>query len=256
MHKLQFTFAIEGPGVTPESVRLRDLYEALSLVEATLAVTARQLGASDSEELTVSLTGVEGGSNRLRVATSPMMFRAAGVITSALATDDYSQVPAIAQARLRKLWQKSDKQAWDFRFVPVDNGITEAEITRRKEILKPGKISGMTTLFGKCIDAGGATRLTVRLQFANGEFFTASVADIEMARQLGARLHEWVGLQGEARWNAETWSLESFRATRVTDYCETDLVTAFERLATAAGDIWDEVDAEEYVQDQRADAAT
>lgn len=104
-----------------------------------------------------------------------------------------------------------------------------------------------------CIDAGGTTRLTAKLRFENGEYFTVNLASLEMARQLGARLHEWVGLEGEAKWNSENWGLESFKVTKITEYYEIDIVRAFNGLSDAAGDAWDEVDPEEYVQDLRAD---
>jgi hypothetical protein len=239
--------------VTPETVRLKDLYEALSFVESSLAATARELGAGEDDDLTVSLTGVSEGSNTLSLSTSPIMFQAAGVVTSSLASNDYAKVPPAARVGLRKLWQKANKQSWEFRFLPDGNGITAASVSKRREILKPGAVSGLTTIYGKCIDAGGARKLTVRIQLATGDFFTATVANLELARGLGARLHEWVGLEGEAKWNLETWSLEDFKVTRITEYRETDVVTAFELLATAAGDAWDGVDAEEYVGDLRAD---
>lgn len=253
-HKPTLTFSIEGSGVTPESVRVRDLYEVLSLVESALAETSKTMvGVSKTADLSLSLVKVEGGSNLLSVAMSRTMFQAADVVVSAVAEEDFSAVPMVAQAQLRKLWQKANRQSWDFRFSKSDGRQKEAQISSKREILKPAKVSGVTTLYGKCVDVGGDTKITVRLRLESGDYFTAQVNNLEMGRELGGRLQEWVGLEGEAKWDSETWSMQSFRATRITEYHDTNPVEAFSKLAATSGNAWDDVDAEEFVRELRAE---
>lgn len=253
MVKSQFRFSIRGPGVQPDTVRLRDLTEVLSLLEATLAHTAKAFGASDKDDLSISLTEISPGSTDCVVATSDPMFRAATVVTKAVADDNFADIPLAGQSGLRGIWKKGASNGWDFSIIPVGNGVNEAHISHDHEILRPGQISGRTTLYGRCIHTGGE-KPTVRLRLLDGTFFTAELRSKEMAQELGQRLYKMVGLDGEAKWSAEEWKLERFRATAITDYQGTeDTVAAFANLSEAAGDVWDGVDAQGYVQDLRAD---
>ena len=252
MPKPTFQFKIQGDGVTPESVRLRDLVETLQLVEAAIAETARGMGESDIEALNLSLVGITNGSADCTVAASPAMIRAASVVTRSLERNEFTTLPMRAQTSLRKLWKKSDNKGWDFSFAPIDNDVTFAQILHDREILRPGQIAGRTTLYGKCMDVGGK-KPTAKLNLLSGETLTVELSSEEMAKQLGARLYEVVGLEGEAKWGADDWKLERFIVDRITEYAETHAADAFSRLAQLAGNTWDDVDPVAYVQDLRAD---
>ena len=83
----------------------------------------------------------------------------------------------------------------------------------------------------------------------------------DLAKRLGERLYQTVGLRGEAIWSSgEKRTLEKFRADELTNYTDRDtpdrkrsIVESFEALAKAAGNRWDNVDPDEYIAEQRRD---
>lgn len=253
--KPQLIFKIDGSGVSPETVKLRELFEILFLVEQSLVATAKSAGAKDADDLAVSLVRISDGSNEATLAMSPRMYKAAATISHSLANDDFDPLPVQAQASLRQLWGKAKTRAWTFDIHPngKGNGVVQASIKPQHEILRVGDISGPTTLFGEVERAGGSARPTAWLRLISGENIVAVLKNTALAEELGARLFKVVGLEGEATWDLNDWKIKKFRADRLTEYQNTDIVTAFENLATVAGDFWDDVDPNEYVAQLRAD---
>lgn len=251
--KRKLTFRIEGDGVAPETVRLKDLYEILSLVEQTFASTAKGAGAKNSDDLSISLVEIRDGSERTTLAMSESMYAAANQVSESIANDQFESIPVQAQAGLRKLWNRAKKSDWTFEFLPSDNGLTSSSITPDHEILRPGEVSGRTTLYGRCDRVGGAKVPTAWLTLISGETFVVALKDKQLAKKLGDRLYEIVGLEGEATWDLDDWKLNKFRAININEYQDTDIVSAFENLAAQSGNYWDEIDPNEYVAELRAD---
>jgi hypothetical protein len=74
-----------------------------------------------------------------------------------------------------------------------------------------------------------------------------------LVKELGDRLYETVALEGEAVWDPESWEITEFRAVRVLPYRSGDVMAAFRELATVSANVWDGVDADEYVRKSRSE---
>lgn len=253
MRNHRFTFVIEGDGVSPNTVSVRDLYDVVSNLEAAIAITARYSGASDDDDLMLSLVDISPGSDTLTCAVSAKMYGAASVVSHGISSRDFSRIPVPAHPRLYALQRKASNASWSLGFHANGNGIARAVIRPDDELFKPPRIEGSTTLYGRCDRPGGERPPTARLTLLTGERVAIRLANRQLAKQIGMRLFEVIGLEGVATWNTEDWSLASFKAQRLTEYHETDPVTAFRHLADAADGFWDTVDPDAFVADLRAD---
>jgi hypothetical protein len=75
---------------------------------------------------------------------------------------------------------------------------------------------------------------------------------IEQARELGWRLYEEIGLQGDAEWRSDTRELQAFVVARIIPFRRGGVLEAFEEVAAAAGDRWKGVDAAKFVDSLRS----
>ena len=134
------------------------------------------------------------------------------------------------------------------------NGIANAAITPDNELVRPGAISGRTTLYGICERIGGAGKQTMQFLLPSGERLTVKIKGKELAQGIGAHLHGACGVEGEAVWDVDTWKLEEFTVDRLLDYSPSaGPQSAIESLADAAEGYWDDVSPDEYVSELRAD---
>lgn len=249
----EFGLDIQGENVSPSTVTVRDLFDVLKNLEEAIAITARETGARPDDDLNLSLVSVSDGSDELTLAVSDRMFRAAERVTNSLATGDYDRIPMRARPALWRLWKKAESTSWAFRFRPDGNGIASAEISPTFELFRPAEVSGRTVLYGKLDRFGGENRPTAGLILFSGEKVTVGLKDRDFAKQLEGYLFETIGLEGEAKWNTERWELSDFRADRLLEYTHVGVKEAFDVLAQAAGNRWDDIDPEEYVRTSRSD---
>jgi hypothetical protein len=117
--------------------------------------------------------------------------------------------------------------------------------------------SGTTTIYGECLSVFPKC---VTLRLHDGRTFGVSLAT-GLADALSDRVGETIGLDGKARWDAETNVLTAFHATEVTPYRDRDPgmdrprtnLEALAALAEAANGRWDNVDPDEFVRELRRD---
>ena len=178
---------------------------------------------------------------------------AASALSESIETGDYSALPPKVHKELYRLSQQAEKQNWSFGFVENSlHQIRAATISQEKPVPAPNlpPLRGSTTLYGRCIRVGGVEPHAQVRPLGAGKLLYIEVTE-SMARALARCLYEEVALEGEASWDPETWEIETFRATRLMEYKAIDPLIAFRELADAAGDRWDNVDAEEFVRDLR-----
>jgi len=253
MRDHQFTFVIDGEGVSPNTVDVRDLFDVVKNLEAALALTAKDSGADESDDLQFSLVDISSGSDTLTFALSDKMYKATSKIAHAVKTQDLTGIPITAHPRIYDLQRKSVTSNWSLGFISNGNGIPDAVIRPDGGLLKPARIEGQTTLYGKCDRPGGSNPPTARLRLLSGDWITVNLRNQQMAIDIGQRLYQVIGLEGVAKWNTEKWALESFKAQKITSYEETEARAAFSILSESAGSFWDKVDPEEYVNEIRSD---
>lgn len=119
---------------------------------------------------------------------------------------------------------------------------------------------GLTTLYGRFFKVGGLGPQTASLQLDDGKRVSVRLRDKEMAIDLGKRLHQTIGLEGEAVWFTDTDELKSFEAHKISSFSDRNadesvrtFSDALEALRKVSGDRWDKVDPERYLKDLRSD---
>ena len=248
-----FRLDLLGEGVLPETTRASDLADFVANFEKAILETARAHGVELPDDPFVSLVGIEPGSNRLKWAVATLVLPAVTAVSSAVLHNDFTQIPRPAHQALHDISRRVVDRQWSVRFVADDPSVVPpAEISEAHPVPPPPpapELRGTTTLFGRCIRVGGVRpRAEISLQGGGTLFIDVSE---QLARQLAQRLYEQVSLDGEASWDAETWSIQSFRATAVTDFRAVSLASAFHELTVAASDAWNGVDVDAYVAERR-----
>lgn len=241
---------IDGPNVTPESVSLGDLVSLLSSVEA---IVRELVGEDAKHDLVLSLPLVERGSSVYKLWTNhPEETRfAIQEVEAALAANDVASLPVRVQKHLRELSHLAERY----------NGIVEMypDPSNKKIVARihpPGSqqptpllLSGQTTIYGQLVRVGGSEP-KARLELTTGEVISCRVSR-ELAKLLGPRLYERIGLVGTATWDTTDWRIVSFVAHELLPYQDTPITLAFKALAEAAGpDAWTQpLDEEEEAEE-------
>jgi hypothetical protein len=256
MQKRQFELKIAGQGVSPETVRARDLAETLTLLErSVLGNMGIDNEDSDRRDALVSLVGVRPGSNCLVLAAAETALPSVAEITDAVSSGDYDPLTLGAHRNLHTLSDFAVKCGWSLEFVPNEAlNIRHAVIALGREVPDPNLLvaQGTTTIYGRCERVGGTKpRANIRL-LTTSELLSIRVNE-PLAKKLAARLYQDVGVEGEAGWRTRGWQIVWFKATRLLEYSPEGLVEAFQQLATAAGGRWDGIDAEDYVRVLRSE---
>lgn len=113
-------------------------------------------------------------------------------------------------------------------------------------------IRGTTTLYGLCVRAGGERKKSAQLRLlGEASLRTVQLASTDLATRLGKRLYDKVGLSGDAEWNAYSWELESFKATKLLPFRDVGVAAAVESVKDVAAGTLDELDALDYVRSLR-----
>lgn len=258
-NKHEFDFVIEGEGVSPSTVALRDLVEILSQFQDVVTITATQKANDGTDDMQLHLVRIGEGSDRLTLLAGDRMYDASAKVTKAIATNKFDDIPLPAQDGLRKLSRRARAKNWSFRVSPHSNGapkrrkMVEAAITPESEFLLPTEITGGTALLVKIDRIGGESSPTAWVILPNGDKLTAELKNKEMAQQLKARLFKFAVLEGNAVWDYESWKIERFKVERIGEYEDTSPREAFERLSEAAGNRWENIDPEEFVTELRGE---
>lgn len=238
-----FDVLIRGADFTPANTPIADLFHVLSETEKairSLALAARP-GQSD---LVLNLLSISFGSNVCTVTSNrPAEAREAFERWSgALRDRHFDRLPSPARESALALKTFAEKRGASVGFARDRND--EASIAwvtpdTPISLLNP-TVYGETTVFGEIIRVGGREP-KIGLTTSNG--FLTCEADRSIARLLGGRLYEVVGLEGTAQWDPADWSIRSFRVSRVLDYVPTPILEAITLLAEAAGpDAWADED--------------
>lgn len=266
MSKNDFFLKIKGPDVSPRSVDVDDLAEVIRSYRGALSSLVGATGPNrTSEDVTLGLIGVSGDTENADVLTlygSDECVDCAAVLNAVLTKSLEEKLPDVTRKHLRRLWKATYNNGWDScEFIGNGSGIGTASIQRERELIPDKTVfRGMTVLYGECTRVGGVSKRTARIKLANGDFITVRLRTASLAKEIGKRLYQTIGLKGEATWNQGDNAMVEFMADALTGYTDRDVsgqrrttVEAFKALAAAAGRRWEGVDPEEFVREQRRD---
>jgi hypothetical protein len=240
------TFLIRISDTHPESVGLSELAEILSGFDKAI----RSMVVDQNSPLTLGLVSITPGSTILEVVSDRPVEARCAVSDLAKAVNDRNpgSLPAAARNGLQQVmpilrrWATEDRRP-SFQLLLPDRDISAplAVITPDMEFsFTPPKVLGNTTIYGSLIWIGGQ-RPKAHVKMDNGALLNCEVSK-QLARSLASRLYEEIGLEGEAEWNSEDWSIVSFRISGVTDFRGGPIIESIDVLAsTIAGD-WDDAD--------------
>lgn len=258
MGRHRIRMAITGKGVSPEAVPLHDLAEILASIER-LVLACATASASTEEllpEAPVSLVGIEDSSAGLVLSVEEPHFNAVSRVSNAVVTGDYLELPDPALLELGRLSKSVERRGWQFEIKEHSElGISYARIESEKlpEATEHAPIEGTTTIYGRCLRVGGATRPKAEIRLtSSGKILNVELSEND-AKELAKRLYEEVILEGRVTWDIATWEIQRFRVSHIAPYRQTDPAIAFKELAEAAHGQWEGVDASEYVKALRSD---
>ena len=261
----EFLLRIIGDTVSLRSVDVDDLTTLIRGFRGALASVAQSDGKEDDVGLYLVGLAEERSKNSetLTLAGSPGSLTYATKLVSALSSGQSLLLPERSKKYLRSVWETIFSNGWDVcEFEGNGSHIGHAAISRERELFpSPLTLRGVTVLYGKCVRAGGESKRTAQLRLLDDSLITIRLKTQDLAKRLGERLYQTVGLRGEAIWSAgEKRMLEKFRADELTNYTDRDtperkrsIVESFEALAKAAGTRWDNVDPDEFIAEQRRD---
>lgn len=245
---------LRGAGLHPETLRASDLAQVLVCFEKAIEAAATVLPSEDEPRpVVVSLTAVRDGSACLELTVSPAVWDAVVTVARSIEDREYGRLPRAAQTRLADLSKFAVGRGWEAEL--VSPSLRRAVISASNPVPHPppSRLRGTTTLVGQCVRVGGVEPGVQVRPLRGGKLVTVQ-ARKELVKELGERLYETVALEGEAVWDPDSsWEMTEFRAARLLPYRPHDPLAAFRALATAAGEAWKDVDAEEYVRAARSE---
>lgn len=241
---------MQGEDLSPETTRLGELADVLKHLDAALAA---MVGDGDDEEVLVSLVKIAPGSNRLQLLVAERAVPSYSALAKAVATRDYSRTPARAHGELHALSKRLEARGHALEFRPNRRlRVPAARISPRQPVPKPEPafVEGDTVLYGRVILSGGMPKVRVELVTDDGERVKCET-DEKVARQLGARLYNVVGLEGVARWDSSDWRIVEFKVSRLVDFEDRPVNEAFAEMRERFGHHFDLVDVEAFVEELR-----
>lgn len=252
MAEKTFEISIEGQDVSPETVRLRDLFDILHAFETAVVLTASQR-TSEGGTAELHLVGIKAGSATCSISVAPPGLAAAILCAEAIRKQDLSTLPAKARNGLLEISTKARRRNWTIRLFDAGSALG-ATISPETAFVEDATIAGVSSLSGKLERIGGSATPTANFLLADGRRFTADVASQELAAQLAPLLYHFVSVDGEAKWSSFDMALVDFRITGIGSYEEdSNVLETLGEMAKISAGFWDEIDPDEYIADLRSE---
>jgi hypothetical protein len=249
-----FEIKIDGSGVTPQTVRARDILELVVSLETAIASAAEHFVSHNISDagLELHLSDIGDGVARYQLSTGELGYRAASRCTRAIAENDLSWLPPRARDGILAIAAKSRSHNWTIRISDGD-GMQAATIRPETEFAVKPRLSGFTNTQAYVVRVGGM-KPSAQLQLADGRQITASIANQELATRLSGYLYKTVSVDGQATWTGDDLALTELQITDIGTFDDAaDIVDTLRHLASIAGGHWDHVDAEEYIREMRSE---
>jgi hypothetical protein len=251
--KHKFQFSVDGSGLAPDNVRVNDLIELLRAFESAVSATA-EMNAKSVESLDLFLVGVRDDGAALDLEIGDYGYNAAAICARAVTTGDMSIIPQKARIGLLSIQKRACDHKWTVSWGD-GNGMPIAVIAPDKELFSNVVVRGTTSLAGAIDRVGGSEFPTAKIVLNNGGQITASVESKTLASRIGELLYDDVIVIGEATWSANDWSLLDFKITDVKPLDKnTDVLDTITALSNIAGDFWNGIDPDDYIEQLRADS--
>jgi hypothetical protein len=241
MSAVPYSIAIRltGNAITPERVSAHDAAILIDAVE-TLIVSVLPSDVLSSDVL-VSLSGVgaDGFSLLFSAPAAPgAVAEAFGQVAAILHSGRLEGLPPRAVEALRAALRVTHKHGAGLELIERAGVRDRQRAALIDAALLPSRdvpcVRGTVTLYGAVIRVGGEDPPRARLRLLNGAVMTCDLARRKgwaLARDLGARLYQLVGVRGEALTRVSDRALIGFRIDRVLPYAPNAVERALDSIA-------------------------
>jgi hypothetical protein len=243
-----------GENIRPDTVKASELAEILRAVETMVeSHVLRDHPEVQKEVVVVGLVKIKASSLDLQFSSEiPAWAIAAFQDTGQAVNDqDFSRLPSDTFDALDTLVSFTRKRQCIAKFITL-NGKKDviATITPEIEIRRKPLLTGETTIYGQVVRVGGRTP-RVMLEMVDGQTIYCD-ATADMARTLGGKLYQVVGLIGIAQWNPETLVMNTFEIKAILPYEAGSFKEAMAQLAEMTKSYYADItDVPEYIANIR-----
>lgn len=231
----------EKNGLYPEIIRARELAEVITSIEEMLTslIELKPDSKSSNQPVTIGISSIHAGSIVLRFKsqTHPReLFSEYQRVTEAIGNNALDTLPYFCTEALKRVHDFAiSKLGSTATFSSSNNEIPNVYFSSNSVLDFPSKkfIYGRTTIYGIILRIGGMNpRLALKTSLDNTIYSDITES---LAKQLGERIYNWVGLSGNAVWEADSMNLHSFLPETIIDYQNTDLSKTYNELTLKFG---------------------
>ncbi len=237
-----FEIKISGEKVNPEDFNIGELAELLNSVEDSMKpLVLKENSGITPEEIIIGLIDIKTGSTKLKFKVNlALIMLSWNLLTSVIKKNNFSELPIKSIESLKKIATFSKNKGYSIEFHNMNETIASATISPDTIIEIPANkyLEGSTTLYGK-VERVGGKKPKVALSLPNTNLLYCDTSE-EMAIKLAHRLYTWVGVMGQAKWNIDDYSIETFQIESLTSFEDTPLSDAIKELSKITGDLWKE----------------
>lgn len=252
-----------GGDARPADIRASELAEVLKSIENMLVAEVQTENREISREaLGISLTQIEDQSVGLRFATRlpSLVVPVFLLISQCVRTNSYAELTNASTQNLRSLVNFAHERKYRAELISYwsethdrssDQADVRAVIDENTRVTEARVLEGRTTLYGRVVRAGGRSP---KIMFETRGRILYCDATERIARQAGERLYLPCGLEGTAKWDADTLDLQEFVAESVVPFENRNVADAFAQIRARFGQYFDAIeDVDAFVADLRRD---
>lgn len=235
-----------------EEFSSRDIATVLKLLEE--AIAAGEIYRDETDTLPiVSVESVTSGSAKILQKINSSYVATVTAISLALSTGDFSSLPVNSHKKLHELsdWVTKKNLSCSFAWIDGRNSI----ISQEKPVppVKQIPVYTIRTIYGMLISVGGQPALAKLVPLSGGAKLPPVKVSRDMAKDLGKKLYDVVGLTGKAVIDVRTDTTLSFEATRILPYkgVAANIVEAMRKAEQLSPGVWRDVNIEEFVAGMR-----
>jgi len=243
---VQVYLELEINDILPHDIRAGELAQIITSLEDLILEIVKIKNPSITKEiLGIGIYKLENNSIDIDVISKvpEVADPAYMLLTNVINSQKFLTLPNKALDHLREIHRITSSYERDANFY-VHNGSIKQQASLHQEMIIPAhkNIQTNTTIFGKVIRVGGSTP-HVALELSSGKKIYCSVKSEGIAKELGNRLYEWVGVIGHASINPDDLSIDKFHVERMTEYTgELNLVETINELKNAVGNYFSDID--------------
>ena len=245
----------EGNQINPSNVKPSEIAELISNFEKALLASIKEDLEIDSNDILFTFEEIANRSLDLLFKPKPYKHIPPNTLNNSYRKlskriyesdfDSFSNEGINALKGICK-FTKKHKCVGSFRL----NNETLSSITPSTEITvkQPLFIKGDTTIYGELIDVGGDNpNIHIKI---NEDYIIIIDTNKEVAKKLGNRLFDIIGLSGFAKWEVETSKIIEFKLSNILEYSPLGATESFKQLKGITSGVWDNYNSNQEISNR------